>query len=258
MKVAAYQAPIAASDPTAAIDLVREQLAACESAGVQILCCPEAILGGLADYAPDPRSIAIDVEGGRLNDVLRPLASDRVTTIIGFTEIDDAGTLFNSAAVLHRGTVIGVYRKHHPAINRSVYAAGESTPTFTVGALRFGIIICRDSTFTEPAKTMASQGATVLFIPTNNALPATKGGPKLVVDAGRCDTERATENRVTVVRSDVAGHAGHLVSYGSTGVVGPDGTILARAAELVPELVIVEIGDEDRRLTSSLVSFNST
>ena len=242
MKVAAYQAPIATSESTAAIDLVCEQVAACESAGVEILCCPEAILGGLADYASDPRSIAIDVESGQLADVLRPLASDRVTTIVGFTEMDPASTLFNSAAVLHRGRVIGVYRKHHPAINRSVYAAGHSTPTFTVGTIKFGIIICRDSTFAEPARTLALQGATVLFIPTNNALPPPRGGAKLVADARRCDVERATENRVTVIRSDVAGRTGHLVSYGSTGVVGPDGTILARAAELEPDLVIVEIG----------------
>jgi predicted amidohydrolase len=242
MRVAAYQAPVAATRSMSGIDVVREQVDRCESAGVGILCCPEAILGGLADYAEDPRSVAIGVENGQLNDVLRPLASNRVTTIIGFTEIDRAGALFNSAAVLHRGTVIGVYRKHHPAINRSVYAAGASTPTFSVGTLTFGIIICRDSTFAEPARTIASQGATVLFVPTNNALPAEKGGAQLVADARRCDIERATENRVTVIRADVAGHAGHLVSYGSTGVVGPDGTVLARAAELVPELVIAEVG----------------
>jgi predicted amidohydrolase len=245
VKVAAYQAPLVTGGFPDTIGLIREQVDRCEAVGVNILCCPEAILGGLADYAPDASSIAIEVEDGQLNDVLRPLASDRVTTIIGFTEIDRAGALFNSAAVLHRGTVIGVYRKHHPAINRSVYAAGESTPTFTVGALKFGIIVCRDSTFAEPARTIASQGATVLFIPSNNALPPLKGGAKLVADAHRCDVDRATENGVTVIRSDVAGRAGHLVSSGSTAVVGPDGTTLARAAELVPELVIAEIGGDE-------------
>jgi len=241
IKVAAYQAPVAASDLTTAIDGVREQVARCELAGVDMLCCPEATLGGLADYARDPRSIAIDVESGQLRDVLRPLASDRVTTIIGFTEIDRTGTLFNSAAVLHRGTVIGVYRKHHPAINRSVYAAGESTPTFTVGDLTFGIIICRDSTFAEPARTIASKGATLLFVPTNNALPPSKGGQQLVADARRCDIERAVENRVTVIRADVAGHVGQLVSYGSTGIVTPNGMVLATATELVPELIITDL-----------------
>ena len=241
MRVAAYQAPIAATEATAAIDLLRERVARCEAAGVDILCCPEAILGGLADYAQDPRSIAIDAHSGQLDQVLRPLASDRVTTIIGFTEIDRSGSLFNSAAVLHRGSVIGVYRKHHPAINRSVYAAGEAVPTFTVGNLTFGIIICRDSTFAEPARTIVLHGARALFIPSNNALSLAKTGTSLVAETRRCDIARATENRVPVIRADVAGRAGHLVSYGSTGVVNPNGAVVASAPELVAELVIAEL-----------------
>jgi predicted amidohydrolase len=67
-----------------------------------------------------------------------------VTTILGFTEVD-RGRLYNSAAVCHRGSVAGIYRKRHPAINRSVYDAGEATPVFTVGTFTFGILICRDS-----------------------------------------------------------------------------------------------------------------
>src|SRR5262245_19683611 len=103
------------------LDLIREQVRRCESAGVEILCCPEGMLGGLADYAEQPIDFAIEVEGGRLDRVLAPLASETVTTIVGFTEIDRQGRLYNSAAVFHRGTVAGLYRKNHPAINRSIY-----------------------------------------------------------------------------------------------------------------------------------------
>jgi hypothetical protein len=49
MKVAAYQAPLLATGSLEAIDLIEERVAWCESEGVSILCCPEAILGGLAD-----------------------------------------------------------------------------------------------------------------------------------------------------------------------------------------------------------------
>ena len=54
MKVAAYQAPLLVAGSLEAIDLIKERIAWCESEGVSILCCPEAILGGLADYAEDP------------------------------------------------------------------------------------------------------------------------------------------------------------------------------------------------------------
>src|SRR5205085_4306491 len=65
MKVAAYQAPLLASGSMEALALIRKQVEWCESAGVEILCCPEGILGGLADYSTRPRSIAIDVEDGQ-------------------------------------------------------------------------------------------------------------------------------------------------------------------------------------------------
>ena len=67
-----------------------------------------------------PEEIAIDVESGQLEIVLAPLAGDRVTTIVGFTEVD-RGRLYNSAAVVHKGAILGVYRKQHPR------SAGRST-----------------------------------------------------------------------------------------------------------------------------------
>ena len=128
MKVAAYQAPLLPSGSREAVDLIRTRVEWCESHGVVILCCPEAILGGLADNAADPGTFAIDTRGDQLDRALAPLASDTVTTIVGFTEMTWTGRLHNTAAVFHRGSVIGLYRKLHPAINRSIYAAGDQMP----------------------------------------------------------------------------------------------------------------------------------
>lgn len=242
MKVAAYQAPLDVTSSIAeSLGLIREQVDWCESNGVEILCCPEGVLGGLADYASRPADIAIDVEAGGLDALLAPLASDRVATLVGFTEMGRGGLLYNSAAVYHRGSVVGIYRKLHPAINHSVYAAGEATPVFTIGELTFGIVICRDSAFPEPAQAMASQGAAALFIPSNNGLPPAKGGPELVAAARGYDIALATENRIYVIRADVAGHAGEHVSYGSSGIVDPCGVVLREARQMVPDLVVADI-----------------
>jgi predicted amidohydrolase len=241
VKVAAYQSPLAGCGTTEALTAIREQVDRCESLGVAILCCPEGVLGGLADYSSRPTDIAIDVDGGQLHDVLAPLESDTVTTILGFTEIDGAGRLYNAAAVFQRGTVVGLYRKLHPAINRSVYAAGHETPVFTVGALTFGIVICRDSVHPEPARVMASRGAAALFVPTNNGMPPAKGGPELVAEARAGDIARARELGVSVIRADVAGRTPDLVSYGSSGIVDRDGTVLGSARELDAELIVAEI-----------------
>src|SRR5437588_10221878 len=116
MKVAAYQTPLHATTSMEVLGLIRKQLDWCESEGVEILCCPEGVLGGLADYASRPKELAIDVERCQLHALLAPLASDKVATILGFTETDRGGRLYNSAAVWHRGSVVGVYRKLYPAI----------------------------------------------------------------------------------------------------------------------------------------------
>jgi len=248
MKVAAYQAPLhAIQSIETALGLIREQVERCEREGVEILCCPEGVLGGLADYAPRPADIAIDVQAGGLDAVLAPLASHRVTTIVGFTEIGAGGRLYNAAAVFHHGSVAGIYRKLHPAIRRSVYAAGEETPVFTVGALTFGIVICRDSTFPEPARRMAAQGATALFIPTNNGLPPSVAGAEVAADARKSDVARAVENGVTVVRADVAGRSGNHESWGSSAVVDRRGAVVAEARPRCPGLVVADIDVTGRR-----------
>jgi 5-aminopentanamidase len=171
VRVAAYQAPLPPCGSMESLERIRHQVARCEMEGVEILCCPEAILGGLADYAPRPADVAFDVAAGDLDDVLMPLASDSVTTILGFTERSGADSLYNSAAVFHKGAVVGLYRKLHPAIRRSVYHAGDRMPVFRIGGLTFGIVICNDSNDPELARIMALQGATALFVPTNNGLP---------------------------------------------------------------------------------------
>lgn len=247
MKVAAYQAPLCANNSAEVIGLIREQVRWCEANGVEILCCPEGVLGGLADYASRPAAIAIDVEAGQLDALLAPLSSESVATVLGFTERVVGGRLYNAAAVFHKGSVVGIYRKLYPARNRSVYEAGDAVPVFTVGGLTFGILICNDSNYYEPARLMAARGAAALFVPTNNGLPPTKAGPELVAEARNCDIARAVENSVYVIRADVAGRTGDLVSYGSSGIVSPDGLVLQTARQLGPDLVVAEIKTVPRK-----------
>src|ERR1700687_6136387 len=224
MKVAAYQAPLLPSGSMAAIELIRAQVKHCESENVAILCCPEATLGGLADYSSEPFNSAIDVEKGQLAAVLKPLSSRAVTTIVGFTEIVGR-KLYNAAAVFQNGDVAGLYRKVHPAINKSVYEPGNQIPIFTVGGLKFGIIICGDSNFIEPARTMVEKGAAALFVPTNNGMPETHGGAELVSLARNCDIRRATDHHVSIIRADVSGRSGNLISYGCSAIIDSSGMV---------------------------------
>lgn len=239
MKVAAYQAPLLEPGSNKAIDVVRDAVKACESQGVDILCCPEAIVGGLADYARDSGAHAIKTSA--LTHALAPLASDRVTTIVGFTERTTHEVLYNAAAVLHRGSIAGVYRKHHPAINRSVYAAGTELPVFTIDDLTFGIVICNDSNHPELVAGIAARGACALFVPSNNGMPPEKSYPDLVADTRRVDIALAEHNDLWVIRADVAGCAAGLVCDGTSGIVNPAGQVVASTRHRTAALLLAEI-----------------
>ena len=114
---------------------------------------------------------------------------------------------------------------------------------FRVGELTFGIVICYDSTFSEPARAMAAQGATALFVPTNNGLPTKRAYPGLVQEARAADYSRVLENRVWMIRADVAGTNGELMSYGSSAIVGPDGKVIREANLQTADLLVADLED---------------
>jgi predicted amidohydrolase len=238
MKVAAYQCPLLGSASMRAVDLIGNRVRWSEANGVEILCCPEAVLGGLADYAKDPAAAALSVV--QLGVLLKPLASHTVTTILGFTEIS-GGLLYNSAAVFHQGMVVGTYRKQHPAIRSSVYTVGMETRVFTVGELTFGILICNDSNFEEPGRSMIAKGATAFFVPTNCGLPERRAGAEIVSEARKVDVAWARKFGVAVIRADVVGRCGALYSFGCSGIVNAAGAVVQDTPAGTEALLVADI-----------------
>jgi predicted amidohydrolase len=164
MKVAAYQAPYLPFGSFDAIGLIAGQLTACEAQGFEVLCCPEAVVGGLAHESDgqSPADVALAVEGGELAGVLAPLMGASVTVIVGFTERDPAGALFSSAAVVQEGTLVAVHRKVFPGY-RTAIQAGTELPVFARGAMPFGVMICNLIWYIGQARVLASRGAATIF-----------------------------------------------------------------------------------------------
>jgi predicted amidohydrolase len=245
MRVAAYQAPLLPSGSMEALELIRGRVKWCETEGVDIMCCPEAVLGGLADDATCPVDFAIDAESGQLETLLAPLASKSVTAIVGFTETVDAKKLYNAAVVFHDGRVVGIYRKRYPAIRRSVYSAGDQSPVFTIGLLSFGIMICNDSNYPELATDMVARGAMAIFVPSNNSLPPESAD--VVALSRAVDIARAKDNRVMIVRADVAGRTADRVSFGSSAIVDARGTVLRAGVLLSEEILVADVTPESKK-----------
>src|SRR5207247_2003666 len=98
-----------------------------------------------------------------------------------------------------------------------------------------------DSNYSEPAKAMAAKGAKALFVPTNNGLPKERLCPGVVQEARVADLARAVENRIWVIRADVAGANGRLMSYGSSAIVDYDGNVVQAAIRQSPDLLVADI-----------------
>ncbi|HEX6733121.1 MAG TPA: carbon-nitrogen hydrolase family protein [Pyrinomonadaceae bacterium] len=142
---------------------------------------------------------------------------------------------------LHKGSILGVYRKVHPAINRSVYKPGSEVGVFTVGDLTFGVVICYDSNYPDLVRHLSDQGATALFIPTKNGLPLNRAYSELVSEARNVDITNAVENKLWIIRADVAGRTDELMSIGSSEIVDPEGRIVVAARELSEDLLVADL-----------------
>lgn len=220
----------------AALEMIHQRVRRCEVERVDVLLCPEGVLGGLADDLESPSEIAI--AAGDLPEVLRPLASESVATIVGFTEACD-GRLYNSAAVYARGEVRGVYRKRHPARRESIYSAGTESPVFVLGDCRFGMMICNDTNFPDLATDMVKRGAQLLLVPSNNGLRSEIAD---VVELTRAvDVETARRCGTPVVRADVAGWTEARVAFGTSAIIGAGGDVIRSGTLFAEDLLVADL-----------------
>ena len=162
---------------------------------------------------------------GPSTDALAAIArSYRVNIAFGLLErIGDL--IYNTAVLLDRnGSIIGKYQKVQlPSQDAAAgMAPGTSVPVFDTDIGRVALLVCHDTSFPEPAREAALQGAELLLVPL-------WGGRDSLVHA------RAIENGVYLA---VAGY-----DYASE-VVNPIGTVLA-AVSLTGASQQVAVADLD-------------
>ncbi|MBV9081361.1 MAG: carbon-nitrogen hydrolase family protein [Acidobacteriaceae bacterium] len=102
-------------------------------------------------------------------------------------------------------------------------------------------MICNDSNYPELARRMAVQGASALFIPTNNSLPNERASLKVNAAARSRDVALATENRLWVIRADMAGRNGNLTCFGCSQIIDPQGNVVQRACVGQEDLLVANI-----------------
>lgn len=153
-----------------------------------------------------------------------------------------ARQLRNAASVIVDGRVVGTYHKwrlpNYGVFDEARYFVPDDDPlTVPIAGVGVGVIVCEDLWAADGAAAAAVHaGAEVLVVP--NASPFQRSKRVL---RERWARHHATRRGVPVVYVNQVGGQDDVVFDGDSFVMGPDGDVVARAAQFAPDLVLVDL-----------------
>lgn len=199
---------------------------------VEILCFPECYLTGYPDTEAEARKHAFTVDAPQMMKVLDRTNRFDATVIIGFNELRGQD-LYNTALVAHKGHLLGVYSKCFAYM--PFHKQGRDFPVFERSGVKFGVVICADGGYIEPARILALKGARIIFSPHFNYI-GKEGLIRHFLHVRADHVARSVENGVWFVRGNnvVLGRDAAItrydgVGYGDSYIVDPTGEILVRS-----------------------------
>jgi predicted amidohydrolase len=239
-RIAACQLPDVRGDIRTSLTWIQRCAAQAADGNVDLVIFPEAFLQGYFTEVDAVRHLALDTDSKAFADVLRQLRDLPSMLVVGMLEREGA-RLFNSALVIERGRMVGIYRKTHlVGTEVATFAAGRGYPVFRIGDVRFGINICYDTTFPEAAAAVAGAGAHLIVCPANNMLRRqTAEQWKHLHNEVRL--QRVRETGLSLISADVVGASDTSIGYGPTAVLHPRHGVLAQVPLLELGMVVVDI-----------------
>ncbi|GAA1654698.1 carbon-nitrogen hydrolase family protein [Actinoplanes couchii] len=224
MLIGVGQTPEILGDVDAAVDMI---LGFVHQADVDLLVLPECFLQGYLVTADHVREQALEIGSPEFGAVLRRLSQVRPMLVVGMIE-RSGGAFHNTAVVIAGGEVLGRYRKNRLTAGESpVFAPGDDYPVFDCKGVRFGINICYDAQFPEPAARIAAAGATLLVHPSQNMMPADRA-VHWQHQHNKIRARRVRETGLWLAAADITGTRDGRLALGPTCVLNPDGEVVAQ------------------------------
>ena len=182
-------------------------------------------------------------------EIMRDLAKTlkNPAAVIGFVAHDEAGRLYNAAAVVAGGRVRGVYHKEElPNYGvfdeKRYFAEGTGLPLFVIRGVQIGVTVCEDAWIGDgPVQGVARNGAEVVLNINASPYHRDKSFERQILFR-----QRARDNKVFFFYVQTVGGQDELVFDGDSLAYAPDGRLLARGAQFEEELVLVDIELPDK------------
>ncbi|MBL0149022.1 MAG: NAD+ synthase [Ideonella sp.] len=235
------------------VDAAREA----HSAGASLLVAPELALTG---YPPEdlllrPAFMTACAQALRkLAVALAPL--DGLTVLVGHPhQVDERGDLrsrshavplrFNAASVLSHGVVVATYCKrelpnYQVFDERRYFAsgrdAGQGAVVFAAGGRRFGVLICEDAWFAEPAALAKAAGAEVMCVLNASPFHLDKGGEREQRMA-----ERVRDTGLPLLYAHLVGGQDEVVFDGASFAMDASGAVAVRGPSFEEAIVLADL-----------------
>ncbi len=217
---------------------VIDSMRAAEAAGAELVAFPELALTG---YPPEDLLLKPSFIRANIQALERVAAATRdIVAVVGFVDRDD--DIFNAAAVLHGGRVVGVYHKHflpnYGVFDEDRYfRSGREAPVFRLGDVTFGVNVCEDIWYAVgPANAQSLAGAELIV--NINASPFSDQKPAF---REKMLATRAADNHAIVAYVNLVGGQDELVFDGASMVFDPAGELLCRGPAFEEDLVVVDL-----------------
>jgi len=235
VKISAYQGRCI-DDFNKNLEKVREIFDRAGQDKSDFLCFPE---GYLSNYRAD---LAVALDDPRVLELIEYTDRYDMVVIVGISE-KESEKVFNTALILYQGKMLGKYRKTMlTGSDKEVFASDYSLPIFEAKDIPFGVIICHDSSFIEPALTMRWKGARLLFSPHYNSLPYDRMDEHRILVRNN-HVGLSVLLQMVVVRSNVVGGDEEHVGYGDSTIFSPLGVPVAAAPLFKEALISAEFDD---------------
>lgn len=205
---------------------------------IDFLCLPEGFLTGYYAARELAEQTAIEIDSQFFREFIHQTASFDVTFIIGFNE-REGDRVFDSAAIVEQGKLLGIQRKHY--LYHDYFTSSDQFSVFHSKGVTFGVVICLDTNYFEPSRLLALQGATILFTPMCNKVsldhPFTQRPPYYSQFIARTH-----ENRCWLVGADwIWPNDGKESCPGHSVIYDPDGREIARSQESEQHFITTDI-----------------
>ena len=224
---------------------VRDIAADAAAAGVQLLAFPEMTLTG---YPPEDlvlRRSFIEASERAANDLAAALAGDglgALAVVVGYLRHNEEGLAQNGIAVLQEGRVAASGAKFHLP-NYGVfdearyYAPTDDALVIRMCGIDVALTICEDLWQSGgPVAAAAETGVGLVLCINGSPYERGKGEFRL----GLCRAVAATVDAPVAYVNQVGGQD-ELVFDGESLIVGADGSLLGRARQFEPELLVADL-----------------